>query len=131
MNHHEFIHNIPSEPFICVSCGKEIESLEYGGRHRNHCPHCLSSCHIDIVPGDRKSTCLGTMKPIGIHVQKNGEWSLIHRCSKCGTIKINRTAHDDNELLLLTIAAEPMMSLPFPAKKIISTLQKLSVEKGS
>jgi hypothetical protein len=68
------------------------------------------------------------MKPLGIHVQKNGEWSLIHQCSICHTIKINRTAHDDNELLLLTIAAEPMMSLPFPSKKIIKTLQRLSTE---
>lgn len=130
MNHHEFIHNNTSGAFICASCGKDVKALEYGGQHRNHCPHCLCSYHVDIEPGDRQSTCLGTMKPIGIHVQKNGEWSLIHRCSTCHTIKINRIAHDDNELLLLTIAAEPMMSLPFPSKKIIKTLQRLSVKNN-
>lgn len=126
--------HLPPDPafshgFRCASCGKEISPLRFGGRHRNHCPHCLCSLHVDDRPGDRKSNCRGIMKPIGIHVQKNGEWSLIHKCEKCGMIKINRTACDDNELLLLTIAAEPMMSLPFPSKKIISTLQKLSVEK--
>jgi DNA-directed RNA polymerase subunit RPC12/RpoP len=130
MNYNEFIHKESSGSFICVSCGKKIEALEYGGQHRNHCPHCLCSLHVDIVPGDRQSTCHGIMSPIGIHVQKNGEWSVIHRCSQCNTIKINRIAHDDNELLLLTIAAEPIMSLPFPSKKIISTLHRLSAEKG-
>ncbi|MCF7832111.1 MAG: RNHCP domain-containing protein [Candidatus Marinimicrobia bacterium] len=117
-----------SHGFTCASCGKLIPPLAFGGRHRNHCPHCLCSLHIDHKPGDRKSNCRGIMKPIGIHVQQNGEWSLIHQCKTCGTIKINRTAYDDNELLLLTIAAEPMMSLPFPAKKIISTLHRLSTE---
>lgn len=116
-----------SKGFLCAYCGKKVQALNYGGRHRNHCPHCLSSLHVDNSPGDRSATCHGIMKAIGIHVQKNGEWSLIHKCEKCGIIKINRTACDDNELLLLTIAAEPIMSLPFPSKKMISTLQNLSL----
>jgi len=70
------------------------------------------------------------MKPISVHVQKNGEWSIIHKCYQCKTIKINRIAYDDNELLLLTIATEPLVSLPFPSKNIISTLHKFSLEKG-
>jgi len=117
------------ELFTCISCGEKVITLEYGGQHRNHCPHCLCSSHLDITPGDRRSQCHGIMKPAGIHVQKNGEWSIIHKCSKCGSIKINRIAYDDNELLLLTLAAEPLMSLPFPSKKIISTLQALSQKK--
>jgi hypothetical protein len=70
------------------------------------------------------------MQPIGIYVQKNKEWSIIHRCRQCKTLRINRIAYDDNELLLLTLAAEPLMSLPFPSQKIISTLHRLSLEKG-
>lgn len=130
MTRNKIIRNNPQESFICVSCGKAVAPLEYGGQHRNHCPHCLSSYHVDIIPGDRRSSCHGIMKPIGIHVQKNKEWSIIHRCSQCKTIKINRIASDDNELFLLTIAAEPLVSLPFPSKKIISTLHRLSLEKG-
>ena len=127
--------HLPSEPefsrgFTCASCGKAVSPLAYGGQHRNHCPHCLCSLHVDIKPGDKRSSCRGIMTPIGIHVQQNGEWSLIHRCSRCKTIKINRIAHDDNEMLLLTIAAEPMMSLPFPSKKILTTLKSLSMIKG-
>ena len=124
------IRNNPQESFICISCGKAVTPLKYGGQHRNHCPNCLCSYHIDIIQGDRRSSCRRIMKPIGIHVQKNKEWSIIHKCSQCRTIRINRIASDDNELLLLALAAEPLMSLPFPSKKIISTLHRLSIEEG-
>ena len=131
MSRNKILHNNPHESFICASCGKGVSPLEFGGKHRNHCPHCLSSLHVDITPGDRRSSCRGKMEPISIYVQKNKEWSIIHKCTKCGTIRHNRIASDDNELLLLTISAEPLMSLPFPSKTIISTLHKLSIEKGS
>jgi len=130
MTRNKIIRNNPQESFICINCGKAVAPLEYGGDHRNHCPHCLSSSHVDIIPGDRRSSCRGIMKPISIHVQKNGEWSVIHKCTQCRTIKINRIACDDNELLLLTLATEPLVSLPFPPKNIISALHKISLEKG-
>ena len=28
-----------------------------GSNHRNHCPNCLYSLHVDIEPGDRESEC--------------------------------------------------------------------------
>lgn len=31
-----------------------------GSNHRNHCPNCLYSLHVDIEPGDRESECGGT-----------------------------------------------------------------------
>lgn len=130
MNDNYIIQNNISNAFTCSSCGKKVQALEYGGRHRNHCPHCLCSLHLDIKPGDRRSNCRGVMKPIGIHVQTNGEWSVIHQCTRCGTVKINRIAYDDNELLLLSIAAEPLMSMPFPSKDILNTLRTLSMDKG-
>lgn len=118
------------ESFICDSCGKAVPPVEFGGKQRNHCPHCLCSLHVDITPGDRRASCRGIMKPISIYVQKNKEWSIIHRCSRCKTMRLNRIAADDNELLLLTMAAEPLMLLPFPSQTMISTLHKLSREKG-
>lgn len=44
------------------------------------------------------------MEPISIYVRPDGEWALIHRCKKCGELKINRIAADDNEYLLLSLA---------------------------
>ncbi|MCF2875223.1 MULTISPECIES: RNHCP domain-containing protein [unclassified Tenacibaculum] len=130
MSRNKILRENPQESFICASCGKGVTPLEIGGKHRNHCPHCLSSLHIDITPGDRRSSCRGIMKPISIYVQKNKEWSIIHKCNKCNTIRMNRIAADDNELMLLTMSAAPLMSLPFPSSSIISTMHKLSLEKG-
>ena len=39
------------EAFTCINCGKEVSPLGY--TTRDHCPHCLYSIHIDIMPGDR------------------------------------------------------------------------------
>mgnify|MGYP002970405736 CR=1 FL=1 len=47
------------------------------------------------------------MEPISIYVRPDGEWALIHRCKKCGELKINRIAADDNEYLLLSLANPP------------------------
>jgi hypothetical protein len=54
------------------------------------------------------------MAPIGIDVHHDGEWSIIHRCTACGAIKINRIAGDDQELALLQLALRPLARPPFP-----------------
>ena len=33
---------------------------------------------------------------------------LIHRCTRCGRLRMNRTAADDNVLLLVQLAALPL-----------------------
>jgi hypothetical protein len=37
------------------------------------------------------------MEPIALWVRDDGEMSLLHRCSRCGVIKANRVAGDDDE----------------------------------
>jgi hypothetical protein len=59
------------------------------------------------------------MEPIGIWVQTNGEWSILHRCERCGFIRSNRIAGDDNEAMLLGIAARPLSKLPFPLEGLL------------
>lgn len=69
-----------------------------GGRHRNHCPLCLYSRHVDgRTPGDRASGCGGLMEPWGVFERpRNGEQVLVHRCRSCGFERHNRVAADDN-----------------------------------
>ena len=50
------------------------------------------------------------MEPIGVWVRKNGEWAVIHRCTRCGKIGSNRTAADDNPMKLLALAMRPFGS---------------------
>ena len=91
-----------STAFICDHCGRGVPGTAPGTRHRNHCPHCLWSSHVDMRPGDRLSGCRGLMEPISISVQPDGEWSLVHRCRECGILRCNRIAGDDAELVLVS-----------------------------
>jgi hypothetical protein len=54
------------------------------------------------------------MEPLAIAVRGSGEWVLVHRCLSCGVIHLNRTAADDNPLLLLRLAVRPLAQPPFP-----------------
>jgi len=101
--------------FICGKCGKGIVPAKQGTINRNHCPGCLWSRHVDFRTGDRMSVCRGMMEPIGIWVKENEEWSVIHRCVKCGYIRTNRIAGDDSRIQLMKLAVKPVTMLPFPA----------------
>jgi DNA-directed RNA polymerase subunit RPC12/RpoP len=106
--------------FRCVHCHREVDTSAFGTQHRNHCPHCLWSRHVDDArPGDRAATCQASMEPIAISVRKDGEWVLIHRCNGCGVLDSNRAAGDDNPLLLLRIAVRPLAMPPFPLDRIL------------
>jgi hypothetical protein len=69
---------------------------------------------MDDDPGDRAADCGAAMEPIAIAVRKGGEWVLIHRCHGCGALSSNRSAADDNALLLLQLAVKPLAQPPFP-----------------
>ena len=98
------------DPFTCRVCGRLVVPAEAGSNHRNHCPNCLASVHLDEEPGDRASPCHGVMDPIAVWVRKNGEWAVIHRCRVCGRMHSNRIAADDNPMKLMAIAMRPYAS---------------------
>jgi len=54
------------------------------------------------------------MEPIAVTVRGEHRWMLIHRCTKCGRLRMNRTAGDDNVLLLMQLAALPLATPPVP-----------------
>ena len=111
----------PDEPFVCTHCRREVQPEPYGTSHRNHCPHCLWSLHVDVEPGDRCSTCRGPMEPVAVWVKPNGEWALVHRCRDCGHLQANRIAGDDNELALMSLAVRPLAEPPFPLDDVTLT----------
>ena len=79
--------------FICMQCGKEVLPLT-NGSYRNHCPRCLYSKHVDERPGDRRNLCHGLMKPIGLRFNSKKGYQLIHKCTRCGEIKVNKAAQN-------------------------------------
>lgn len=58
------------------------------------------------------------MEPAAVWVRRDGEWALIHRCTVCGDFKSNRIASDDNAALLISLAARPLASPPFPLDRV-------------
>jgi hypothetical protein len=51
-------------------------------------------------------------------VRGQGEWVLIHRCTGCGGLDSNRSAGDDNPLLLVRLAVRPLAQPPFPLDRL-------------
>lgn len=89
------------EEFICEQCGKNVSKLNYTAR--DHCPYCLYSKHVDIMPGDRQNNCKGLLVPIAIEKFKNS-YKIVYRCSKCKKIHKNIVATDDNMDLIIEIS---------------------------
>lgn len=101
--------------FTCTHCHCPVSSdrFQSGVRNRNHCPYCLWSRHLDLnKPADRLCACKAGMQPIGLTIKpsrnkygagQGGELMLIHICTGCRKISINRIAADDNPSLLLEI----------------------------
>ncbi len=107
-----------NDSFTCKVCGRQVVPDGSGSDHRNHCPNCLCSQHLDNEPGDRDANCGGVMEPIGVWVRNNGEWAIIHRCRVCGHLSSNRIDADDNPMKLMSIAMKPLTTPPFPLERI-------------
>ncbi|WP_067172012.1 RNHCP domain-containing protein [Microtetraspora niveoalba] len=99
------------DAFRCTGCRLDVPVSAPGTGHRNHCPHCLTSLHVDgRIPGDRRETCRGRMAAVGVTARRDGEWLLIHHCLACGKLSANRVAGDDNTLVLLRLAIRPLVA---------------------
>jgi len=75
------------EGFVCTHCARTVPPN--GRVPRNHCPSCLRSLHVDVVPGDRAATCKGRMDPVGARISGD-RVTLLHRCSRCGAERVNK-----------------------------------------
>ncbi|MER5771128.1 RNHCP domain-containing protein [Streptomyces sp. NPDC001985] len=109
------------DAFRCVGCRLDVPLAAPGTAHRNHCPHCLSSLHVDRrLPGDRDSGCRGRMAALSVSVRPDGEWMIIHSCLSCGELSANRIAGDDNALALVRIAVRPLADRSVPVRALLS-----------
>lgn len=91
------------EGFICSNCGKKVPKL--GNTSRDHCPFCLYSKHVDIMPGDRKNPCKGALIPMQVYPDAKKGYIIEYKCSECGQKVRNKAAlsgdvPDDTEILI-------------------------------
>lgn len=94
------------EEFVCENCGKKVSKLGY--TCRDHCPYCLYAKHVDINPGDRLEKCHGMLEPIGIENNSKKGYVIVYKCKKCGQIRKNIVAKDDNMSLVIKLSANPL-----------------------
>lgn len=95
------------EEFICENCGTKNEPLGY--TCRDHCKKCLCSKHVDENPGDRNESCHGKLVPIAVENNPKKGYMIIYRCEKCGKIRKNVTAKDDNMSLIIKLSGNPII----------------------
>lgn len=89
------------EGFVCEHCGREVSPLGYTSR--DHCPFCLSSKHVDVLPGDRANPCRGRLAPVQSFPNAKGGFVIAYRCEKCGKEHRNVAAKDDDVDLLIRL----------------------------
>ena len=87
--------------FMCRVCSKLVPPLKYSSR--DHCTKCLCSIHVDINPGDRANTCLGTLIPVEVTTSNKKGYIIKYKCSKCGIIHNNKSAEDDSFATILKV----------------------------
>ena len=91
------------EGFICEHCHKQVKELGYTSR--DHCPYCLYSKHVDIMPGDRNNNCKGLLIPIGIEKFKD-TFKILYTCEKCKEQHKNIIAIDDDMDKIIEISKQ-------------------------
>lgn len=116
--------------FRCLYCGSlvSVNPFQAGVNNRNHCPYCLWSRHLDLnAAGDRLSACKQPMQPVGLTLKQvvkryaqpgAGELLLIHRCSECERLSINRLAADDSAEVIREVFEDSWRMVPFLRKQL-------------
>ena len=96
--------------FICVNCKRQVEPLEYSSR--DHCPFCLCSLHVDILPGDRANPGGGLLRPVSAEPDPKKGFIINYVCDKCKKTArcraaLGRGQSDDTDLIIrLTVNRE-------------------------
>lgn len=79
------------EAFTCAFCHRDVPA--HGRTARDHCPFCLRSLHVDVVPGDRAADCGGVLHPVSLD-RRGSAWVIHYRCERCGYEHPNRATTD-------------------------------------
>ncbi len=96
--------------FVCHHCGRQVP--ENGVTSRDHCPYCLYSLHVDLLPGDRANPCRGVLVPKKTRPHPKKGFIITYQCQSCKEIVRNKAAitgcvPDDTDLLIrLTAVTE-------------------------
>ena len=61
------------------------------------------------IHGDRLEVCKGKLVPISVQNNPKKGYVIIYKCDKCGAIRKNIAAKDDNMNLIIKLSANPFV----------------------
>ncbi|WP_199546814.1 RNHCP domain-containing protein [Streptomyces sp. N35] len=102
------------DTFARVRGGLAVSAQAADGTRRHHSPSRLRPRHVLDQAEGGPSACGSRMSPIAIAVLRTGDWTLVHRCVRCGELTSNPVCGDDNQLILMRMAVRPLADPPFP-----------------
>ena len=91
------------EEFVCEHCKHTVPKLGYSCR--NHCNKCLYSKHVEIKQGKRAEEGQGLLEPIRVEIKNKKGYVIVYKCQKCGAIRKNKAAKDDNMDIIIKLSA--------------------------
>ncbi len=92
---------VRNEEFVCKVCGEK--NFPAPKTCRDHCCKCLCSLHVDKYPGDRAESCQGVLRPLSVELARGEFASLNYKCDKCGALRKNKIAIDDDREMILKV----------------------------
>ncbi|MNT94220.1 RNHCP domain protein [compost metagenome] len=51
-------------------------------------------------------TCHGTLEPVGLEMNNRKGYVIVFKCKKCGAIRRNKAADDDNMKLIIDLSCK-------------------------
>ena len=61
-----------------------------------------------LILGDRMEDCHGLLVPIGVEISSKKGYVIVYKCEKCGQIRKNISARDDNMSAIIKLSANPL-----------------------
>lgn len=59
-----------------------------------------------LIHGDREEKCHGLLEPIRVELDSKKGYVIVYRCQKCGMIRKNKAAEDDNKDLIIRLTVQ-------------------------
>ena len=61
---------------------------------------------LTLILGDREENCHGDLKPVGLEIDSKKGYVIVFKCQKCGMIRKNKSAKDDNMDLIIELSVQ-------------------------
>ena len=118
-----------NDSFTCKVCGRLVTPDAAGTDHRNHCPNCLSSLHVDIEPEEKKQILACRLPKLCLQpLVENAILHAFNEITTGGRVTLKAFCTDGN--LSIVVADNGSGMSPEQLKKLDASIHAEHVEEG-